>query len=221
MNPIDSSHPVARIALRYPGAARVFMRRDIDFCCGGSRPLVQACEAGGHDVDAVLAEIAAERPQDADVDAGAMSTAELVDHIVSRFHRPLPDELTRLLGLAVKVRQVHGPKAGERLQALVEFLADLHRELLRHMRDEESVVFPALLGGYPQAVGAKLGALTDEHTDLATRLERLRGLTDRFTPPAAACTTWRVLYDGLAQLDADLRLHVHLENNVLFARVAR
>jgi regulator of cell morphogenesis and NO signaling len=33
-----------------------------------------------------------------------------------------------------------------------------------------------------------------------------------------ACATWRALYAGLAQLETELMLHIHLENNILFAR---
>jgi regulator of cell morphogenesis and NO signaling len=49
-------------------------------------------------------------------------------------------------------------------------------------------------------------------------LVRMQKLTDGFTPPAGTCNTWRALYAGLEALDADLREHIHLENNVLFPR---
>lgn len=46
----------------------------------------------------------------------------------------------------------------------------------------------------------------------------MRSLTDDYTPPADACTTYRALLGGLAELERDLHLHVHKENNILFPR---
>jgi regulator of cell morphogenesis and NO signaling len=44
-------------------------------------------------------------------------------------------------------------------------------------------------------------------------------VTDAFRPPLEACNTWRGLYHGLAELERDTHVHVHLENNVLFPRM--
>jgi regulator of cell morphogenesis and NO signaling len=43
-------------------------------------------------------------------------------------------------------------------------------------------------------------------------------LTNQFEVPAGACATWRALWQGLQSFDADLREHIHLENNILFPR---
>ena len=37
-------------------------------------------------------------------------------------------------------------------------------------------------------------------------------------PRSPSCATWRALYDGLVRVEAELMLHIHLENNVLFVR---
>ena len=50
-------------------------------------------------------------------------------------------------------------------------------------------------------------------------LARLRELTGGYTPPADGCVSYRLLYAGLAELEADTHLHVHKENNVLFPMV--
>ncbi|MBL7780056.1 MAG: hemerythrin domain-containing protein, partial [Saprospiraceae bacterium] len=39
-----------------------------------------------------------------------------------------------------------------------------------------------------------------------------------FTPPAEACTSYRVLFAKLEEFERDLHRHVHLENNILFPR---
>ena len=86
---MNTTATLADLAVTEPAAARVFYRHGLDFCCGGRRPLAEACRARGLDADAVLAEIAAETPA-ADADRWDLRPlAELVAHIVGRYHRPL------------------------------------------------------------------------------------------------------------------------------------
>ena len=47
----------------------------------------------------------------------------------------------------------------------------------------------------------------------------MRLLTNQYTVPPRACNTYRALYAGLAEVERDLHLHIHLENNILFPRV--
>jgi len=60
--------------------------------------------------------------------------------------------------------------------------------------------------------------LESEHDKAGAALERLKALTDNYTPPEWACNTYRALYDGLAQLEKHTYQHVHQENNVLFPK---
>jgi regulator of cell morphogenesis and NO signaling len=39
-------------------------------------------------------------------------------------------------------------------------------------------------------------------------------------PPSDACPTYIALLAGLAELEADLHLHIHKENNIMFPRAA-
>jgi regulator of cell morphogenesis and NO signaling len=58
-----------------------------------------------------------------------------------------------------------------------------------------------------------------EHDRAGDLLGTLRSLTDGYRAPADGCASYRALYDGLAELEADVHLHVHKENNVLFPTV--
>jgi len=57
-----------------------------------------------------------------------------------------------------------------------------------------------------------------EHTGAGDALQEIRRLTYDFNPPSYACSTVRALYEGLRVLEADLHVHIHLENNILFPR---
>jgi regulator of cell morphogenesis and NO signaling len=58
-----------------------------------------------------------------------------------------------------------------------------------------------------------------EHDVTGALLERIRARTDGFAVPPDACTSYRQLYLGLADLEADTHLHMHKENNLLFPAV--
>ena len=45
-----------------------------------------------------------------------------------------------------------------------------------------------------------------------------RTLSEDFQPSEGACPTYRALYNGLEEVERDLRQHVHLENNIVFPR---
>jgi regulator of cell morphogenesis and NO signaling len=58
-----------------------------------------------------------------------------------------------------------------------------------------------------------------EHDDASAALERLSTLTDSYTPPAWACTSYRTLVSALQEFERDMHTHVHKENNILFMKV--
>lgn len=221
MTAMTSTDTVARLAIRVPAASRVFMRHDIDFCCGGNRRLADACAARGLDPEAILDEIRAEEPDEGDTRWDEQPVEQLIDHILDTYHAPLRGELPRLGAMARKVLNVHGDKDPERLTALVEVYEGLAAELHPHMMKEENILFPWILSGNGATAGGPIQVMHVEHESAGAALERIRELTDDFTPPPGACNTWRALWLGLEQLDYDLRAHIHLENNILFPRALR
>ena len=68
------------------------------------------------------------------------------------------------------------------------------------------------------SVMGPIQVMEDEHRSAGDAMEEIRGLSDGYSPPADACTTYRVLYQELEQFEKDLHRHVHLENNILFPK---
>ena len=60
-----------------------------------------------------------------------------------------------------------------------------------------------------------------EHDQAGAALRKLRDLTNGYRIPEDACTTYRALLTGLAELETDLHEHIHKENNILFPRAAK
>jgi regulator of cell morphogenesis and NO signaling len=221
---------VGQLVADDPRRARLFERLGIDYCCGGRVPLDRACRQKGLDVEAVLSQLALdefEAPHDGHdgFDASRVRMAELIDHILSTRHAYLDRELPRLSALAGQVVGAHGLRHPE-LRAVRDVFNELKDELIFHMLNEEKVLFPTIArldaaAGIPLPGGSVTGAIRlmeHEHSDAGLALARLRTLTDGYTPPADACPTYRALLDGLAELETDLHVHIHEENNILFPR---
>ena len=217
---------VADIVIAKPAAARVFERHAIDYCCHGQRPLDQACAEAGADIDAVQAELDALGAAPATV-AVANEVGALIGHVVSVHHTYLRRELPRLGELMTKVIAAHGTAHPE-VHAVAATLEALTDDLLPHLVKEEKVLFPLaieLLGAVETtqfhcgSVMNPIRVMHAEHDRVGELLATLRQQTGGYQPPDDACPTWRALYTGCGELEADVHQHVHLENNVLFPKI--
>jgi len=228
-----ASTTVAEVAAAEPATIKVFQRHKIDFCCGGKIAMADACARHGLDTEALLAELRAVRAAaDDPADWRRLPLKDLVAHIQARYHGPLRDELPRLGAMLDKVVQRHGHRLPETLLPLQTTFESLRRELLEHMAKEDAVLFPSVLA--LEAHAAAKGTSTEwrwieqpievmeaEHEAAGAALARMRALTDGYAPPEDACPTFRGLYYGLSELERDMHLHVHLENQILFPRAAQ
>ncbi len=209
---------LAELAITRPGATRVFLAHGLDFCCGGRRPLTEACAEKGLDAETILRAIAL-----ADQDGGDLTRwanrplAELVTFIVDHYHARLRTEIPELILLADKVEQVHADKASCP-RGLAAHLRTMHVAVLDHLAKEEEVLFPLIRAGRGRGAGGPVHAMEQEHEDHGRSLARLREITADLTAPPEACPTWRALYLRLGRLADELMEHIHLENNVLFPR---
>jgi regulator of cell morphogenesis and NO signaling len=218
------------IALEEPATIRVFESFHLDYCCGGNRPLAEACAEKGLDVETVLAALAsAVGPETAAEDFSLATPAALIRHIVKTHHAYVRTELPRLLPMAGKAAAKHGPKHPELIQ-IEKQLQQLAGELLPHLDKEELILFPYIEaldemrngGSAPQAcfptVEFPIQAMVHEHEGAGALLEQMRTATQGFQPPVDTCPTVAGLYHGLEGFERDLHRHVHLENNLLFPR---
>ena len=57
-----------------------------------------------------------------------------------------------------------------------------------------------------------------EHDTEGERFRKIAELSNNYTPPADACSTYIVAFSLLKEFEDDLHLHIHLENNILFPK---
>ena len=215
---------LGRIVLDHPACASLFQELRIDFCCKGDLTLSAACRLRGLDVAQVMEQLEraiAAGASSAAEDPSMMSTPELVAHIVSRHHEFLRTALPFLGHLAAKVARVHG-EHNRKLVELEQVFAKLRDLLDEHLDTEEDVLFRLVSGPPPKVAetGLALAGAHREHLEVGAALHRIRELADDFVVPAWACTSYETLLRELRALEGDVLRHVHLENHVLFPRLA-
>ena len=209
---------LAEIAVKHPSASRVFHRHGLDFCCHGNRGLDEACAERGLSFIDVLIEIGEEeREREQPTRWEHRTIPELIDHIVSYYHRRLRDELPQLIAMAARVERVHAEKASCP-RGLCDHLQVMQTAVLDHLAKEETILFPMLLAGRGPVAGRPIQVMEMEHQDHAENLRHVRTITSNLVVPPEACATWKALYLRLDAFEAEFMDHIHLENNILFRR---
>jgi regulator of cell morphogenesis and NO signaling len=229
MTTIDVNTTLGELVTEQPALARELERHGLDYCCHGRRSLADACADAdldpavfAADLEQAIRDGASRREPWADLEPAA-----LADHIEAVHHGYLWAELPRLGALLDRVVAVHGgrhPELGRVAAAFAEVRADLEPHLLK----EERVLFPMIreLARATTPPVFHCGRITNpismmmlEHHCAGQILADLRTAADGFCVPDDGCASYRALYEGLAELEADTHQHIHKENNVLFPAV--
>lgn len=229
MSTFTLDRTVAELVLEKPSRSRFFETMGIDYCCGGKKTLQEVCERKQLDPanllklleadDLIVLDEATERISE-------MSLGELVVNIIERHHEYLRQELPRLQAMLSKVVRVHG-ESEPRLHQMLSIFQAFAVELGTHMMKEENILFPVIaqmeaVRRIPQScfgtIANPIRQMEFEHDGAGDALARLRDLSDGFRPPEWACNTYRAVLDGLHDIEQNMHVHVHKENNVLFPK---
>jgi regulator of cell morphogenesis and NO signaling len=225
---------VRDLALELPQATRVLERLKIDYCCGGDRPLGEACATAG--IEVANLERMLEEAGQAEVQANGSlnfqqaTLSELIGHILDKHHVYTKSEMARLEPLIEKVIAAHGGNHSE-LRVIGEVFQRLCADLKPHMFKEEQILFPYILEmerasqqNRPAPL-APFGTVNNpvrmmmmEHETVGEILRELRALSSDYTVPTDGCISYQTLYQALEAFEGDLHQHIHLENNILFPR---
>ena len=216
-----------------PQTIPVFEKFGIDYCCGGNRPLDEACAAANLNLGQVLQALETAlaqpvRPSDRELRSGSL--AELIAHIVRTHHVFVRTQVPEIQSLIEKVYTKHGANHPE-LATIRNVYRGLGEELMAHLMKEENILFPyiermeeSVIQHEPilpppfGTVANPVRMMEHEHDNAGIALRSLRETSQNFTPPPDACTSFRALYTAIENFEKDLHQHIHLENNVLFPK---
>ncbi len=230
---ITENQTVSEVAALSIQAVRTFERHNIDYCCGGKRPLGEVCRDRSLEPGVLIAELnaALAETKSEDRDWNTAPLTELVAHINRKHHEYLKAELPRISERLAKVMKVYGAQDVATLATLPKVYEGLRDELESHLAKEEQILFPYVerMESFAQrgqrmaampfgTIGNPIHCMEAEHEDAGGALRHMREVTNGYALPAHACATYKALFDSLRELEADLHMHIHLENNILFPR---
>lgn len=155
--------------------------------------------------------------QDAGRLMSGLATEALIGHLVARYHNALRLLFPRVIATARTIERLHSDHP-DCPHGLANFLKILSDELSDHFDKEQDDLFPSMLHSPQHNLRFPIDRRRAEHEDFSDQLDTLRRLTNAFTAPDHGGSEWRLLYDTCRQLDNNLRLHIHFENDVLFPR---
>jgi regulator of cell morphogenesis and NO signaling len=231
----ENEETLGALAAKDLRKAEIFKQYALDFCCGGKKTVKEACEEKGLDFTIVEQElqetdkVPASRPMPYD----AWDLDFLSDYIVNVHHRYVRKNIPDIVTYAEKVMQVHSGEHPELIE-MNHLVKTLSSELNAHMEKEEKALFPLVktLVDRSKEVSAQKPINSEdfqnfiqnhegEHKMVGTQMEDIRNLSNHYTLPEDACASYTLLYRMLDEFEEDLKLHIHLENNILFPKAMK
>jgi len=232
MNGSLSSLSLAQIVNNNHQAASVFEKYHLDFCCKGKRSLEKACAEQQLSISKVTEDLENifTKNNNSTVDFEKMSLTQLADYIVQTHHAYVKNEMPQIHAYLQKVSSKHGERHPELYKIFQTFNA-VKEEMEGHMKKEELILFPRIkelqkLADNENAnlqlnityLQSPITVMEQEHDHAGNLLNDIRILSNDYTPPQDACTTYRLSFAALKAFELDLHQHVHLENNILFPK---
>lgn len=232
-NKFDKDQRIGQVVIDFPKATEVFMKYNIDFCCGGDRSVNEAITEDNPEVlvDVILDEV--NKSYDSflgedyvKVDWENKSMTELLEFIENTHHSFMKKTLPVTEELILKIFKVHFDHNKELLTEVYRLFSLLKLDINIHLIKEEEELFP-LIKEYEQSKDKQtlkkilkmLEDTEDEHDAAGNILKDLRKLTNNYTLPDYGCATFKLVYDKLQEMESDLFHHIHLENNILFFKL--
>jgi regulator of cell morphogenesis and NO signaling len=220
---------VGEIVTRDFRAAEIFKNVGIDFCCGGSQSLEEACKE--KKIDSSLLETELDKLQHTTVNAmhnfNEWNLDFLCDYIVNTHHKTVLRLLPQLTFYTQKIADVHGENHPELIEIATLFY-QINEELLQHLKKEEEVLFPAIKDvletnatASKATVISEITRMKGEHEFAGGAMDKINVLSDNYSVPVDGCSTYKVTYKLLEQFEDDLHIHVHLENNILYPKALK
>jgi len=231
---INENSCAADIVKEHYRTANVFRKYGIEYCCGARWPLKMVLENNELDAAQVMQELT-DAARMISIPASLQFTDWSVDfltkYIINVHHEYLRQTLPQIREHTKKFVAEHLKK--------YPFLAEVERKvnfldktMIPHLLQEEEVIFPYIRQishayesqeSYASLLVRTLRKpveelMDEEHDTIERTLSQLREMTGNYQAPENACTSHRLAYSMLKELDDDLVQHMYLENEILFPK---
>ncbi len=157
------------------------------------------------------------------MDYEELTISELIDVILKKFHRSSEKRIKEISALFEEIV----PALKEEvpfLEKMQKLFREMASEFSSHLRKEELVVFPLLLEleqGKKQEkdLAVPLAVMLQEHDSLGMLLKEIEVLSQNYAALPVENPKLILLYSKLKRFEKHLTEHIHLENNILSAKI--
>lgn len=194
------------------GASDVFRRYEVDFYRIGGLELWEAAARQKISLDRIAKDLSTLAPNPSPPPTSMFGLMTYIDTRYRTVHRT---QLLAAIGLA---KAVEARCAAQSFcpAGLSKALTLLFDTLEDHQDNEESNLFPAMINSPQHLLRYPVCRAMLEHDEISDQLDTLDRSTGGYAVPKGSPRDLRVLYQICSALDGDIRLHMHLENNLLF-----
>ncbi|CAM2796626.1 iron-sulfur cluster repair di-iron protein [Hathewaya histolytica] len=227
-NIINANQKLGEVVSIFPGSSRIFNNVKIDYCCGGHDTLGEALKEKGINSYEFIEKLNEEYEKfissnEEYIDWRKEKPIDLIKNIVDTHHNYTKRELKEIDALLSKILKVHFKHHGEELLKVHRLFGLLKIELEEHLIKEEENLFP-LIEEYEltedenvkREIDKFIKQTENEHDEAGDILKELEEITRDFKAPQGVCTTFKLTYDKIHNLEKDLFIHIYKENSVLF-----
>lgn len=228
---INENQKLGEIVSIFPGSSEIFNEYKIDYCCGGHDTLGEALKEKGLKAEKIVEKLNDEydkflNTNEDYIDWRNEKPSKLIKYILVTHHDYTKKELREIDTLMLKILKVHFKHHSEELLKVHRLFGNLKIELEEHLIKEEEHLFP-MFEAY-EATGREelqkeikdtIESTENEHDEAGDILKELEKITRDFNAPEGACTTFKLVYAKIHDLEKDLFKHIYLENSVLFNMV--
>ncbi|WP_405604801.1 DUF542 domain-containing protein [Polaribacter sp. Asnod1-A03] len=224
---------VAGIVTENINTASIFKKYKIDFSFHGNMLLSKVCEENNIKPEIILEELKSVSVNQFYLkDYNSWELDFLIDFLINIHHEYEEENVLLLKECSKKAVKIHGKQIKELIE-INKLIQDISDEMLEHMKNEETVLFPYIkklieaknknkkIKIIHSPLNEPIDALEDDHNKVGKTFKRISFLTNNYKVPENACNTLKVLYVKLQQFEEELKKHIHLENNILFPKAKK
>ena len=221
---------IADIVLDNINTSKVFKEYNIDYSIEGNKNFLSVCEHKNIDSKKLVNKLTATHK---DVyylqDYNSWKLDFLIQFLSDIHHDYKEENILLIKQYGKKVAGLYGNQYPELIE-VNNLIQGISEEILEHMKNEETILFPylnellkldsgssTLSHNYSKKLKT-IDSFEDEHYKIRKTFQKIAKLTNYYILPENACDSFKLLYVKLKSFDDRLQDHIHIENNILFPK---
>ncbi|MFA5620794.1 MAG: DUF542 domain-containing protein [Weeksellaceae bacterium] len=226
----NDKETIGEIAANSFKNVEIFDKYGIDYCCDSKKTVFEICKelnVNARQVEQELLKVSDEKTPGY-TNFNEWDLGFLADYIVQTHHNFTRNNLNELSGYAEKVFKAHGSKHPE-LEEIRDIVQKVNSGFISHLEEEEKILFPLIkkiilakanntAGSMDESLENLITKNENQHISVLNSMKKVRSLSKDYALPDDACASYTLLFKMLQNLEKDMKIHIHLENNILFPK---